>query len=87
MGTAATFDYTRISAAAVSVLRDAFDQVAVETEQGLGGRVHIKIVSPELNGKSEKAKQEMVWSLLREALGPDSQAISFILPYGMDELP
>ncbi len=34
MGTAATFDYTRISAAAVSVLRDAFDQVAVETEQG-----------------------------------------------------
>jgi len=81
------FDYASISAEAKDALEQAFPEAAIDTEEGSGGRVHVKIVSPDFDGKSERAKQEMVWEALRRALGDRVLAVSFVLPYGLDELP
>ena len=81
------FDYAAVAAHAKEVLEEAFAGAAVQTEEGFRGRVHVKIVSTALNGRSEREKQEMVWSVLREHLGTEAQAVSLVLPYGLDELP
>lgn len=82
------FDYEAVSERVTEALSEAFPNSAIYTEEGFEGRVHVKIVSAALNGKSERVKQELVWEVLRARLEEDEQqAVSFILPYGMDELP
>jgi stress-induced morphogen len=87
MVTASTFDYKAISTKVKEVLEAAFPGAALETEEGQQGRVHVKVVSGHFNGKSEKAKQELVWRVLTEELQADAQAVSLVLAYGMDEIP
>lgn len=84
---ATTFDYTAISEKAKDALRGEVPNAMVSTEEGFGGRVHVKIVSDALNGMTEREKQAFIWKILERQLGPDAQAISFVLPYGEDELP
>jgi stress-induced morphogen len=86
MGSTA-FDYAALSDAAKEALGAAYPRSAIETEQGYQGRVHIRIVSSEFNGKREADKQAMVWDVLKQALGERAQGVSLVLAYGMDELP
>lgn len=81
------YDYQSIADAAKAALKEAFPESAIETEKGFEGRVHIKIISPALNGRSERAKQALVFEVLQDRLGADVQAVSLVVPYGMDELP
>ena len=82
-----TFDYAAISEKAKAALADEVPNAMVVTEPGFGGRVHVKIVSDALNGMTEREKQACIWEILERRLGADAQAISFVLPYGEDELP
>ncbi len=86
MGTA-TYDYADISERAKTALGDEVPNAMVATEPGFGGRVHVKIVRDALNGMTEREKQACIWEILERRLGTDAQAISFVLPYGEDELP
>lgn len=61
------------------------DEILVSTEEVDSGRVFVKVVSPIFNGHTERQKQEMVWSAL-QSLGPESQAVSLVLAFGMDEI-
>jgi stress-induced morphogen len=70
-----------------AALTQGFPGSAIKTEEGWQGRVHVRIVSERFDGKSEAEKQGMVWEVLRAVLGADAQAVSLVLPYGMDELP
>ncbi len=81
------FEYTDLAPRVVQALEENFPNAAIRTEEGHGGRVHVRIVSTAFDGQSEKAKQEMVWTVLREYLGDDARGVGFVLPYGMDELP
>ena len=82
------FNYTTISRKAKAALKSAFPEAAIETEKQFAGRVHVKIVSPEFNGKRDETKQTMVWDVLRDKLSadPDLLGISLVVVYGMDEL-
>ena len=82
-----TFDYTSISEEVKDLLAEEIPNAMVSTEAGFGGRVHVKVVSDSLNGMSEREKQAHVWRILERRLGQKAQAISFVLPYGADELP
>lgn len=79
------FKYAEVSGLVTNTLAAQFPNSAVETEEGLHGRVHVKIVSGVFNGKSEAEKQGMVWRVLDSELGPQAQAVSLVLPYGLDE--
>jgi stress-induced morphogen len=46
----------------------------------------VKIVSSVFDGKSEPAKQDIVWNILRSKLGQYSQGVSLVLVYGLDEV-
>jgi stress-induced morphogen len=81
------FDFQQEAQQVERVLRDAFGpNAAIRTEEGWHGRVHAKIVSSDFDGKSEDQKQEMIWSVLRERLGDNAQAVSLVLAYGLDEV-
>ena len=81
------YSYSDIAAVVVSALQEAFPHAAIETEEGMGGRVHVKIVCSCFNEKSEREKQAMVWGVVNRLPEPTPQAVSFILAYGFDELP
>lgn len=85
--TTATFDYETIAERAKAALDREFPNLSVATEPGLGGRVHLKIVSTAFNGLDHEAKQALAWRVLRDELGPDALAVGLMLVYGMDELP
>jgi len=82
-----TFDYADIAERTKRALAGELTNAMIVTEEGFGGRVHVKIVSDHLDGMSEREKQELVWDILKRELASDAQAISFVLPYGADELP
>ncbi len=84
---ATTFDYAEVAGKTLSALREAFPNAAIETEEGFGGRVQVRIITPDLNDRSEREKQAIVWDLLRRALGEGAQGVSIVLAYGTDELP
>ena len=46
----------------------------------------VKVVSHELDGRSETDKQDTVWDALRNRLDADSQYVSYVVTYGTDEL-
>lgn len=81
-----TINYERAKAKVEQVLRQAYGSgTYVATGRGYQGRVQVKVISKEFNGKSEREKQDMVWNLLHEKLKDESQGISFVLAYGTDE--
>ena len=59
--------------------------IAVGTEEVEGGRVFVKVVSPALNGLSEREKQDLVWNALHN-LGPSEEAVALALAFGTDEI-
>ncbi len=84
---AVQYDYDTLAEKARSALKEAFPESAIETEEGYLRRVHVRIVSPAFNGRSEREKQHMVWEVLEAEMGEDAQAVTLVLAYGMDELP
>lgn len=87
MGPQVTYNYAEIVAVVVPALQQAFPNAAIDAEEGMGGRVHLKIVCGCFNGRGEKEKQEMVWSVIRQLPAPAPLGVGFVLPYGFDELP
>lgn len=81
------YDYDTIAEKGRSALKRAFPESVIETEEGYLGRVHVRIVSPAFNGRSEREKQHMVWEVLEAEMGDEARAITLVLAYGMDELP
>jgi stress-induced morphogen len=82
-----TYNYQQIAEAATAALREVFPDSLIQTDEGFEDRVHIKIISPAFNGLRERDKQAKVWDVLEARLGRDTEAISLVVPYGMDELP
>lgn len=80
------FDYETESQRVKDIMRTEFPQDTVATDEGYNGRVHLKVVSERFNGRSERAKQDMIWEILRDRLGPEAQAVSLAMAYGTDEL-
>ena len=80
------YNFNKESTRVEQALRTKFPQDTIDTTEGYNGRVHVKVVSKLFNGKNESEKQDYLWSLLREKLGPDAQAVSLALAYGTDEL-
>ena len=83
-----TFVYQQIEPQVREILTGAVqpENVLINTEEVDNGRVFVKIVSPYFNGRSEREKQNIVWDALKAQLGEGSQAVSLVLPFGMDEL-
>ena len=84
--TSASFDFQEISRKVKDVLHQEYPGAAISTVEGWHGRVHVKMVSPEFDGRSEEEKQNMVWDVLHARLAQESQAVSLALVYGMDEI-
>lgn len=85
--TAPTFTYTDHAETVKNALRKAFgDNTTIVTNEGYLGRVHVKIVSEQLNGKTERQKQEYLWDILRTELKDEAEAVSLVVGYGTDEL-
>ena len=81
------FDFQQEAQQVEQVLRDAFGPMRrfVPKRAGMVACMS-KIVSSDFDGKSEDQKQEMIWSVLRERLGENAQAVSLVLAYGLDEV-
>lgn len=83
----AEFDFATESRRVEDVFRNALgNNTALKTSEGWRGRVHVKVVSPLFDGKSEAQKQELAWEILREGIGSDASVVSLVLAFGMDEL-
>ena len=80
------FNFTVEAERVTEALRREFPQDTIDTTEGYNGRVHVKVVSRRFNGKLEAEKQQILWDMLREHLGPDAEAVSLALAYGTDEL-
>jgi stress-induced morphogen len=82
-----TFDYPTESERVKQALKSYFrDDAYIVTDEGYNGRVHVRIVSKQFDGKREEEKQALIWEILREKLGPEAASVSLVIPYGMDEL-
>jgi hypothetical protein len=83
---ATMFNYSGMEPAVCQALYAGLCQnIAVGTEEVEGGRVFVKVVSPRLNGLTEREKQDLVWSALHN-LGPNAQAVALALAFGTDEI-
>jgi hypothetical protein len=80
-------DFRSFAPQVEAALRGEFPQDTIDLEEGYMGRVLVRIVSSKFNEMKEKSRQAFVWDVLRNALGPDAQNISMVIPYGTDELP
>ncbi len=85
--TAQTFAYETTAPKVISALRKAFgENTVIATNEGYLGRVHVKVVSPWFDGKTERQKQEFLWDVLKTELGEEAQAVSLAVGYGIEEL-
>jgi len=80
------YDFEIIRDQAIAALRERYQNASIKAAEGWHGRVHIKIVSPEFDGLTETDRQNAVWEVLRERLGPAAEGVSLVLPFGMDEV-
>ena len=82
-----TFDYARESARVRQVLKSAFGpNAAIRTDPGEGGQVYVRLVSDRFDGVKERAKQDMIWDVLKQELREDAQAVALVLAFGTDQL-
>ncbi len=70
----------------VNVLRNAFPNAAIKTDEGWHGRIHVKIVSPAFDGVNPERRQSLVWDVLRQELQEEAQFVSLVLPLGLDDV-
>ena len=83
----AIFDFAEASRKVETVLRSALPtNTVIKTDEGWHGRVHVKVISDALDGKTAHQKQDYVWDILNAELGADAQAVSLVLAYGSNEL-
>lgn len=81
------FDCEDLAPKVKAALRRAFpDNSTIVTSEGYGGRVHAKVVSERFNRINEREKQDILWTVLRNELKEEAQAVSLALAYGTDEL-
>ncbi len=81
-----SFRYDLESQRVKEALRLVFPYDTIATDEGYNGRVYVKVVSERFNGRSEREKQDLIWSALHDRLGAESEAVSLVLAYGTDEL-
>ena len=82
-----SFDYAQASARVRETLQTAFGpNAAIRTDRGDAGRVYVRIVSDRFDGLSERAKQDMIWTALRQGMQEDSQAVALVLAFGTDQI-
>ena len=82
----ASYDFATLSRRVEETLHAAFPGSAVSTSEGWHGRIHAKIVSPAFDGMDERSRQATVWEALTAEMGEDSQAVSLVLVFGIDEI-
>ena len=83
---AQAFDFMSLKPKVEQALREQFPHDTIELTEGYKGRVHVLVVSRQLNGKTEGEKQDYLWEVLRAELGEEAQAVSLVIGYGTDEL-
>ena len=84
---AQTFNYTALAPRVEEALRrHKFPKDIVEVSEGYLGRVHVLVVSPQLNGLTEEQKQNTIWEILKAELADGAQGVSLVIAYGTDEL-
>src|SRR5579863_9728183 len=82
----AVLNYEIIARTVEHALRRCFPEAEnILMEPGYEGRVHVRIVSYEFNGLSERQKQERLWEALREELNDAAQYVTIALAYGTNE--
>lgn len=84
--TLVAYDFGVLAPQVEAALRSEFPRDTMDVSEGYLGRVRIKLVSSRFNGMDEREKQDLVWQILRARLGPEAQAVSYVLVYGTDEL-
>ena len=70
-------------------LRKEFNENStIDVSNGFRDNVHIVVVSWKFTGKSEKKKQEMLWSIIENSDLSESEKnkISLLLPFSPEEL-
>lgn len=70
---------------AESAAKRAFPEASIETRRGLGEKVHIKAVSPDFNGLTERRRQDRLWDAFGAQMGDDVVNVSVAMLYGTDE--
>jgi stress-induced morphogen len=80
------FNYHELAPRVQLALREEFPNDGIYLSPGYNGRVHIKIISEKFNGKSSSERQTYMYEVLQSKLGEDSQAVSLVSAYSVDEL-
>jgi hypothetical protein len=86
MVAATIHDYAQLSRNVQETLLRAFPDSYIELTEGYLGRVHVLLISPQLNGLTEHGKQNTIWEVLKAEMGDESQGVSVVMAYGTDEL-
>ncbi len=82
-----SFNYAQMSAEVRQTLQKEFGpNAAIRTDEGEAGRVYVRIVSDHFDGLGDRAKQDMIWDVLRRDLQEDSQAVALVLAFGTDQI-
>ena len=82
-----TFDYARMSVEVRKTLQMSLGPDAdIRMDEGEAGTVYVQVVSDCFNGRSERAKQDMVWDALRQNLKEESQAVALVLALGTEQI-
>lgn len=71
------------------ILRQEFNENStIDVSDGYQDNIHIIVVSGKFSGKSEREKQDMLWSMIEnsELSDLDKNKISLIIPYSPEEL-
>jgi len=79
-------DYAEFAPRVVAALRDHFPQDTIAVREGYLGHVHVRAVSEQFDGLSEREKQALIWRLLERELGDEAQDVALAMAYGVDEL-
>ncbi len=86
MSTILHFNYSEVKSQVLQALRKRLgEDVLMSAAEVEGGRIFIKVVSPKLDGLTERKKQDVVWEAMH-TLGPNAQAVTLALAFGMDEI-
>jgi len=80
-------DYKQVSVRVKEVLQNAFGpNAALRTDEAYQGRVFVRIVSDKFDSLSEREKQERIWKVLKDEMGPEAQSVSLVLAFGTDQV-
>jgi len=82
------FDYPAIADRVKEAIRQGLgpDNVIVETNESYKGRIHLRVISPKLNGRATEERNQLLMDILHAELGADAQAVSLLMGYGTDDL-